>query len=894
MVAVKHLADHRLAGLLEAAPDAMVCVDADGRIALVNAQTERLFGYGRGELVGQPVEMLVPDVVRDVHPGHRAGYMTDPQPRPMGAGMELAGRRRDGSTFPAEISLSAIDTDEGILVTAAVRDVTERRRADARFAGLLEAAPDAMVCVDADGRIALVNAQTERLFGYSRGELVGQPVEMLVPDGVRAAHPGHRAGYVADPQPRPMRAGMELAGRRRDGSTFPAEISLSAIDTDQGLLVSAAVRDVTERLLAAETAAQLASIIQSSHDAVIGKTLDQVITSWNPGAERLYGYTAAEMTGHHIEVLIPVADRAREAVVLAAVARGERVEQYQTRRVRKDGTTVEVSLTLSPIADRAGAIVGIATVARDVTERQRADTRFRGLLEAAPDAMVCVDAGGRIALVNAQTERLFGYDRDELVGQPVEMLVPDGVRDAHPGHGAGYVTDPRPRPMGAGMQRAGRRRDGSTFPAEISLSTIDTDQGILVSAAVRDVTERQEIQAERERLSTQADNMERQLHQSQRLESLGQLAGGVAHDFNNLLGVISNYAAFAGEEVAKEARSGRWQAVRDDIEQVQQAAERAAGLTHQLLAFARQEVIQPRVLNINDVVTSVDQLLIRTLGEHVELITDLAGDLNPVLADPGQIEQVMVNLAVNARDAMPGGGKLTIQTTNTDIDVTAADHAELSAGRYVAMKVSDTGTGIPKDVIDRVFEPFFTTKPKGEGSGLGLATVYGIITQAGGHVRIYSEPGLGTILTALLPVTEQAAGAGLPPPAAPQRGQGETVLVVEDEAAMREVTRRILARNGYHVVAVASGHEALTALTRHLEHIDVLLTDVVMPHMQGRELANKIRILQPAARVAFMSGYTQGLLSSQGVLEPDVHLIEKPFSETTLLAKLREILATPS
>src|SRR6266705_257090 len=288
--------------------------------------------------------------------------------------------------------------------------------------------------------------------------------------------------------------------------------------------------------------------------------------------------------------------------------------------------------------------------------------------------MVCVEADGRIALVNAQTERLFGYSRDELVGQPVEILVPDQVRDLHSRHRAGYVADPRPRPMGAVMELAGRRRDGTTFPAEISLSAIDTDQGILVTAVVRDVTERLEIAAERERLRTQAerDKLERQLHQSQRLESLGQLAGGVAHDFNNLLGVISNYAAFVGEEVAKELPGGRGQGVRDDIGQVQQAAERAAGLTRQLLAFARQEVIQPHVLNINDVVQSVEQLLIRTLGEHVELITDLAGDLLPVLADPGQIEQVLVNLAVNARDAMPGGGKLTIQTANTDIDEAAA------------------------------------------------------------------------------------------------------------------------------------------------------------------------------------------------------------------------------
>jgi signal transduction histidine kinase/CheY-like chemotaxis protein len=448
--------------------------------------------------------------------------------------------------------------------------------------------------------------------------------------------------------------------------------------------------------------------------------------------------------------------------------------------------------------------------------------------------------------------------------------------------------------MGAGMQLAGRRRDGSAFPAEVSLSSIDTDEGILVTAVVRDVTERLESQAEQERLRAQAerDRLERQLHQSQRLESLGQLAGGVAHDFNNLLGVISNYAAFAGEEIAKEPPNGRWQAVRGDIEQVQQAAERAAALTHQLLAFARQEVIQPQVLDLNDVVTSVEQLLARTLGEHIELITDLAAHLEPVLADPGQIEQVLVNLAVNARDAMPRGGKLTIQTTSTVIDPAAAGQAGPAPGQYVAVKVTDTGTGIPKDVLDRAFEPFFTTKPKGQGTGLGLATVYGIITQAGGSVRIYSEPGIGTVVTALLPVTNQAAPATPPQPTAPQRGHGETVLVVEDEPAMREVTRRILARNGYHVLAAGSGHDALQALTSQLEHIDLLLTDVVMPHMQGRELADKIRILRPGVRVVFMSGYTQGLLSQQGVLEPSVHLIEKPFTETTLLTKLHEVLTT--
>jgi PAS domain S-box-containing protein len=526
---------------------------------------------------------------------------------------------------------------------------------------------------------------------------------------------------------------------------------------------------------------------------------------------------------------------------------------------------------------------------------QFADHLMVGLLEAAPDAVVCVDSDGRIVLVNAQTERLFGYGREELTGQLVEILVPDAIRASHPGLRAGYMADPRPRQMGAGLELAGRRRDGSTFLAEISLSAIGTGEGILVMAAVRDVTERLELQAERERLKTQTerDRLERQLHQSQRLESLGQLAGGVAHDFNNLLAVISNYAAFVAEEVASRAPQDEWQSVREDIQEIERAAERAAGLTHQLLAFARRDVIQPRALNLNDVIERVEQLLVRTLGEHVELSTDLAAGLDPVLADPGQIEQTLINLAVNARDAMPAGGTLIVTTASTTID---ADHAAsrvgLRPGRYVSLKVSDTGTGMPQEVIDRAFDPFFTTKPKGEGTGLGLATVYGIVTQVGGYVQIYSEPGLGTTFTILLPETSQPAEEHSPGPQAAQGGTGETVLVVEDEAAMREVTRRILARNGYQVITAINGIDAIEVAASHPGDIDVLLTDVVMPQMLGKEAAERIRARYPAVKVLFMSGYTQGVLDTQGVLEAGVNLIEKPFAEASLLAKLREVLST--
>ncbi len=526
---------------------------------------------------------------------------------------------------------------------------------------------------------------------------------------------------------------------------------------------------------------------------------------------------------------------------------------------------------------------------------QVADHSFVGLLEGAPDAMVCVDRSGRIVLVNAQAERMFGYRRSELADQQVEMLVPDAARAAHPAHRTGYMADPQPRPMGARMELSGRRRDGSTFPAEISLSAIDTDDGLLVIAAVRDVTERLELRAERERLRSQADRdrLERQLQQSQRLESLGQLAGGVAHDFNNLLAVISNYAEFVAEEVAKDASQADWQSVRHDVRQIQLAAERAADLTRQLLAFARRDVVQPRPLNLNEVIASVEQLLVRTLGEHVVLKTDLAPDVCPVLADPGQIEQVLVNLAVNARDAMPSGGTLAVQTATTDIDAAhAASRAGLQPGRYACMKIGDTGVGMPRKVIDRAFEPFFTTKPKGEGAGLGLATVYGIVTQAHGYVQIYSEPGIGTTFTILLPATGQGVRAEPAAEQKPREGAGETVLIVEDEPAMRKVTGRILSRSGYNVITAADGRKAVEIAASHAGGIDVLLTDVVMPQMSGKEAAEQIRALRPGVKVLFMSGYTQGLLDTQGVVEPGVNLIEKPFSEASLLIRLGQLIAS--
>ncbi|MEU4626252.1 PAS domain S-box protein [Actinoplanes sp. NPDC023801] len=652
---------------------------------------------------------------------------------------------------------------------------------DAVMTGLLEAAPDAIIAVDRDGRIEVVNAQTVRMFGYDRAELLGQSIELLVPERFRRHHPGHRLDYLRDMRPRPMGAGIPLAARRRDGSEFPAEISLSAL--------------------------------------------------------------------------------ANGGMIVAAV--------------------------------------------RDVSDRVRREAKFQGLLEAAPDAIVGVAADGRITLVNAQAERLFGYPRSELFGQPIETLVPESVRTGHPEKRDRYFADPRPRPMGSGNALRARRRDGTEFPAEISLSAMETEDGLIVSAAIRDVTERIEAQAERQRLeaererlaaAAERERLEAQLQQSQRLESLGQLAGGVAHDFNNLLAVMLNYTSFVAEQIQEAADAdpgGAWPQASRDLQQVLRAGRRATELTHQLLAFGRREVVRPRVLDLNGVIREVEQLLLRTLGEHIQLHVDLEPRLWPVLADPGQIEQVLVNLAVNARDAMPGGGTLTVLTGNHEVtaDESRRMRPPVPPGRYVCLRIADTGTGIPPEVLERVFEPFYTTKAPGEGTGLGLATVYGIITQAGGQADVSSTVGSGTVVTALLPVTDELPATITAPagPAQLQRG-GETILVVEDEEALRAVTERILTRNGYHVLSAGGGPEALKIAQDPARHIDLLLTDVVMPQMHGRELAEQVRNARPGLPIVYMSGYAQPFITGEGTLEPNTILITKPFTQAELLERLREAL----
>jgi PAS domain S-box-containing protein len=519
---------------------------------------------------------------------------------------------------------------------------------------------------------------------------------------------------------------------------------------------------------------------------------------------------------------------------------------------------------------------------------EQAMARTALILEAAGEGIFGVDADGRIMFMNQAAAAMLGTTARQAMGRPAGAAVPVYGTDR-----ASAPEDPSPilsplrdgEPRRAGDSSFGRAGGGRLPVAWRSTPIVERDRVTGVVVAFEDMTDRQRREAERKRVEQVHAEVEEQLRQSQKMDAIGRLAGGVAHDFNNLLTVISAQVELALREVPPPGQ------LRPRLQEVKEAAERAARLTGQLLAFSRKQILQPTVQSLNDIVSGLGKMLPRLIGEDIDVGMALASDLERTRVDRGQIEQVVMNLVVNARDAMPHGGRLTIETRNVVLDEAyARQHLGVTPGRHVMLAVSDTGCGMDEATRARVFDPFFTTKAPGQGTGLGLSTVYGIVAQSGGHVAVYSEPGRGATFKAYFPAVASSAEAASPEPETPVVRGHETVLLVEDEAMLRRAAREILELQGYQVLSAAGGHEAAQAAGRHAGPIHLLLTDVVMPEMSGPAVAARLATARPDMKVLYMSGYTDGAIAHHGVLEPGVAYLSKPFTIDSLTAKVRAVL----
>jgi PAS domain S-box-containing protein len=612
------------------------------------------------------------------------------------------------------------------------------------------------------------------------------------------------------------------------------------------------------------------AVVESSNDAIITKSLDGTITAWNRAAEQLFGYSATEVVGKHIRVIVPPERRDEMYDILERIGHGETIEGKETQRLHKNGQVIDVMLTVAPLHSASGQIIGASEIARDLTESKRTQSELireaeerQRIFETSRDLILVTDPIGTFVQVSPSATTILGYRPEEMIGH-------SAIEFIHPGD-LGPTRDEM-RAARRGKQKRGFEaryvhKDGR----EVLLSWTGTwSQPVRRHFFIgRDVTEQRAAEA--------------QYRQVQKMDAVGQLTGGVAHDFNNILTVITGTIGILQEAVADRPELVSIARLIDD------AADRGAQLTRHLLAFARKQPLQPRDIDVNALVLEAAKLLRPTLGEQIEIQSELAGDTWPAMVDPNQLTTAVINLSLNARDAMARGGKLTLETRNVFLDETYAGmHSEVVAGNYIMIAVSDTGAGITPENLEKVFEPFFTTKEIGKGTGLGLSMVFGFVKQSGGHVKIYSEVGHGTSVKMYLPRAtglEEAAPNALITPAI--EGGRETVLVVEDDALVRQYVLTQVRSLGYVTLEAANAAEALAIIERN-PAIDLLFTDVIMPGaMNGRHLADAATQRRPGLKTLFTSGYTENAILHHGRLDPGVHLLAKPYRKPELARMIR-------
>ncbi len=841
-----------------------------------------------------------------------------------------------------------------VLILRNARDLDGLRRvrqaAESQYHDLIECMPDGILAIDQRGLIRVANAALEQLFGHSRTELIGQPLETLLPARFRARHVAHLVAYQEHPRRRTMGADLDLWALRKDGREFPIDVSLSPVQILGEPMAIAAVRDVSERRQAkhalqeseqryrtvVQTIDEIVYVIEVTSDPFAGR-----VVFVSDRAERTTGHSPQEFLENPQlwSSLIHPDDRSSVASLTnqmfrerTAVTRRYRLRHKRTDRYRW------VEDRVVPRVEPTSGHVMLFGVARDITDTVLVTEALANKtqeLETITDAMSAYLAGGSTqdasrGLVRGaldQTQSEYGFIGVVVDGPVLRILAHEGIvwsetenrefyEQALRASGEkGYLefrnfnnlfgqvvttghavlsnepaNDPRagglPRghpplksflgvPMVSGrtdvvgIMAVANRPGGYTVQEQAALERLAHAAGVLYDSYHRH---------EREAA------LERQLRESQRMDAIGRLAGGIAHDFNNMLTVILGLSDLRLGSAALDAPS------RADLEEIRKAGKRAAVLTRQLLAFSRRQVIQPLVLDMNAAVKAMEQFLHRLIGEDIEFVLTLAPGEARAKMDPGQLEQVLANLVINARDAMPQGGAITMETAIVQLDALGGGRFAFAPGRYVRLSVTDTGTGIDEETLAHIFEPFFTTKAMGQGTGLGLSTVYGIVKQAEGFIDVDSEPGR-TTFTIYLPWTGEALASREDAPGAVRGSlQDLTILVAEDDAAVRELLRRTLVAEGCRVLEAENGVQAMALLAQRERAVDLVLTDVVMPSMGGRSLADEVTQLYPMVKVLFMSGYPSTLISQYGVLGADMAFLEKPFTPQGLKAKVLETL----
>jgi len=846
-------------------------------IELVNARLAAMLGFGEDELVGRSVlELLTPDSRAFVQQGRWLACTAERSQ------CDLQFRRRDGRILWTIASAVPMAPEAGppgaslVLVT----DVTERRRAEQQLDHFFALSVEMLCIAHFDGRLLRLNAAFERTLGYSTGELRGRSFMDFV-------HPDDRhATLQAIAQ---LESGHEVINfqnryRHHDGGY--RWISWASIPIVEEKLIYAAARDVTEQhdvdAALRESEQRVRYIVKHMPNAVAVYDRDLRYMMVSDRYLQENGVAGPNVIGRrHDEVLPELGARWAEVHARCLAGAIERAEEDSI--TRPDGTLDWIRWECRPWYDSHGQIGGIIKYTELLTQRKRAEqalrdseARFRSVFEASPIGIQLFDAAGHLVSANRASLEILGVSGPQDLAQyclfrdpSVPAHVWDEVRVGRP---IRYET--RFDCRGADRVALYETTRFGTIDLDVMLTPLGQEarRGYLLQ--MQDTTERRRL--------------EEHLRQAQKMEAIGQLAGGVSHDFNNILTAI-----FANVELMRGAlddKASRFP-LRDGLDQIERSSQRAAVLTRQLLTFSRRQLIRSEVLDANQVLRDMEKMLSRLIREDVSLRLSLAPTLWCVRGDPGQLEQIIMNLVVNARDAMPTGGRITVETSDVTLDGEYTElHPEARPGPHVQIVVSDTGCGMEAHTLEHIFEPFFTTKPAGTGTGLGLATVHGIIKQLGGHIMVYSEVGHGSTFRIYLPAVAEPPTRPHTVPVAQIRGGSETILVCEDDDIVRELARHTLESQGYKVLAAECPERALDLNQACTDAIDLLVTDVVMPGMDGRQLAETLAVLRDGLRVLYISGYTSTVIADHGLVPSGIEFLEKPFTSSALLRRVREVL----